>query len=587
MRDILNTKNTENINSSMFVGEDVLKQAPDNEWIVLEDTQRYGITEAPNQVIKQNPQKLLISRMSRVKGSLVYLRDKNHSLIPYVRLSDDNLDYKYIPVKDGNKFIIEPYYVWVIRNEKSIQEENPKKLALAKYKMGYDTVSRIQSGKYTYGFDASKSGQIDLETAGNEILDDVRYSMLGDTRDLYTVSKINTPVFIYNKHKNYLSKSHKNLKEGTKVKGISNVNQKFRYHLPEMVNYDGTLFFPAKKLKKVSEGVYEVMISARPLNIFDGKIIPLKTIMAVGTKLKGVLTSPVIEKVFSFICIADDKKRSIYVNKKNLHEMLANESGNTSYILSDSSPIKSSSFEGGDIEDFHGGDVNFCGETAKEFASSLDGNELVVSFDSTCNHDLENNSNIQFNFDSNTDIKNYANNTEMYFNMDSNVKVLGDFYDNSKMDLSFDADTEEESSNAIGDWFKNIFNKKSKEVTLNEAKKIADPKKVEYTPKEVQAMYEKSGSKKPIRDWIKSDSAKNFMSNIYQVGYQLLLNKSQGGIAPDNTNKDSYQGDSNATSNNKDEKLIVGMHPITFGIVTASTLLGIGLITLLIIKSKK
>lgn len=250
-----------------------------------------------------------------------------------------------------------------------------------------------------------------------------------------------------------------------------------------------------------------------------------------------------------------------------------------------------SSFEGGDIEDFHGGDVNFVGMgSVNERISPTRISPTRIS--NAAGTPVVKKGLFSY-FENNTDEKEFTDNTEMYFNMDSNVGVQGSFESNADIDLSFDAN-HEESSNAIGDWFKNILKRnKNKGVEVNEstAKAMADPAKVEYTPNEVQAIYEKSGTKKPLKDWLKSDDSKMFLNALAQVGYSLLLNKSQGGTAPDRTPAPdaTYQGGYDPSlgyPKPEEDKKILGMHPVTFSIVAVASLALVGLGTWLVLRKK-
>lgn len=629
-----------------------LKQAPDNQWMLIQDTDRYGIKKGldgkPTIVRDKN---IGLGRITRVTGEIVYLRDSIMGLTPYLKSTKGAGNFPYIPLKDEktNKLVFEPYYAWVIRHEKDYQKENPEMLALAKNKMGVDAIAAIEAGKYTYAFDAAEAGQVDLETADNALLDDVRYSVSGDSRDLYTVDSLYAPVFVLNKEKDVVSISKKTLTQGKKVKGLGKVSKKFRFRFFKMLNYDGNLFFPVKKLKKISEGVYQVKEQGKSMKIVNGKIVPINAPLTVGTTLKGIVVNPIIEKNFTFVILNDNNERTFFVNKKNLKEMISKADGSEdddSYNLTYGGNVgllqkykdatSHSNFEGGDIEEFHGGDVNFSGNNAIEVRTNMrgvpsflrndrvypryvpsvvksynadvarvtplvptrvspiasvsrqivgfDGSERVVGFDSNVEipSDEFDNTKIYFNFLNNTDLKlgSLENNADLQFNMDGSTNAV---------DLNFDAD-DEDVSNAIGDWFKNLFDKSSigkKEITPTQAKKLADPNKVEYTPEEVKVMYQKSGSKKPLGEWLKSDSSKQFLNSLTQIGYLLLLNKSQGGAAPDNTKQDNqdvggYGGGDGAGSggSNDDEqkdKKILGMHPVTFGIVTVVGLAAVGL----------
>lgn len=590
----------------VYGGKGMLSQAPDNKWMILEDTQRFGVTKPPIPKIIADPNKTMIGRITEVTGELVYLKDSTTGfagLKPYIKISGKDKNFPYIPVRDSktDKLVVEPYYAWVISKEKDYARENPEILAKAKDKMGIDSVAAIQAGKYTYSFDAAEEGQIDLETANNEILDDVRYSISGDTRSLYKINKNNTPVYIYDNDSNTLTFSGKRLNEGHKIKSLGKVAKKFRYRLNKMLNYDGNFFIATTKLKKLSNESFEVKVASRPFSLIDGRIIPSKNNLVRGTILNGSVTTPLIEKQFSFVIIGQKDNKTLFVNESNVDEMISEIGGKGNTPLINSYKDASYGFEGGDIEDFHGGDVNFSGNdrpdrptrptrpTRPAHFVRLQGQGNYPKYNSSITQDLFrfNGNERLLSFDDNSNIPIYDDNTQMYFNMDSNVGVLGSYESNADIDLSFDANEEEEVSNAVGDWFKKLFSKKNKDISPSDAKKIADPNKVEYSTKEVSAMYNKSGSKKPFRDWLKSDDSKQFLTNLSQIGYALLLTKAQGGVAPNNirvndngntdnpyqNNEDDYNNDS---SNTEEDKKILGLHPITFGVTASLLFVGLG-----------
>lgn len=535
-----------------------LQQAPDNEWMILEDTERYGITKPPKPRITPDPNRMMFGRITRVKGDIVYLRDSILGLVPYLKIADSKYrNFPYVPVKDKNgKNVVEPYYAWVIKKEKEFEKENPSLLAKAREKMSPDAIASIQAGKYTYAFDAAQVGQVPLEISNNELLDEARYSLSGDdTRNTFKVISPKAPVFVYLKDLNYVSASPRMMNQGQTVKSEGVASKKFRYRLPLMLNYDSNFFIPVKKLKKLSDGRFEVKETSRVFSIVNDKIIPVSQRIPAGMILSGKVAAPVVEKTFSFVIINDNPKRTIFVKRNHVEEMLSN-------------------WEGGDIMDFHGGTLDFAGArvTPSIIGAGIEGGERFVGFDS------------------NADIPaDMFDNTKMYFNFESNVQVAENMFDNTKIDLSFDADDDEEVSNAIGDFFKKIFKRKNKEVTREQAERIADPNKVEYSPDEVQVMYEKSGTNRPFKDWLKSDESKTFFNALTNVGYALLLKQSQGGLAPNQTtapdSTDNYQGDPNLRDD--EDKKILGMHPVTFGVVSILGLTAIGIGIYFIAKKGK
>ena len=427
-----------------------LPQAPDNEWIILQDTNLFGISKPPIQKIVKDPSKAL-GRIDRVKGEIVYLKDRVLGLTPFLKVVDNKVNDKfpYVPVKEKDKLMFEPYYIYVLKNQKDYETSNPELLAKAKAAFGEEFVSIIQSGKYSYAFDGSKpKNQISLEDAGNSVLNAVSYSFVGSDR---------------------LMKSYN-----------------------EAVGY--------------------------------------------------------------------------------------------------------SAFEGGDIEDFRGGDVNFDGSGNSQrvyprVLPRLSPNRLSPDrreksgFDSDADipDAMEDNTKMYFNID--------ADSNDVSFNMDASTNEVSFNIDGSTNEVSFNFSDDEDYSGADG-WLKRLFKrKKGTEVNPDTAKAIADPKKVEYTPEEVQVMYEKSGTKKPLKDWLKSDESKKFLNNLAQFGYALLLTKAQGGSAPSKSNAPDARDNDNKNNqvsfpNADEDKKILGMHPVTFAVTAASTALVLGIGAWLIFRRK-
>ena len=126
-------------------------------------------------------------------------------------------------------------------------------------------------------------------------------------------------------------------------------------------------------------------------------------------------------------------------------------------------------------------------------------------------------------------------------------------------------DGSEEKSNAIGDFFNQIFDKDA------EGGKLADEKKVVYSEAEAKKLHEKSGSKTPFKDWVNSDSSKQFLTSLANFGSVLLNNNANkyGGATtppPVNTGGDDVDETKSTT--------IMGMHPITFTVVALTVSIG-------------
>lgn len=165
-------------------------------------------------------------------------------------------------------------------------------------------------------------------------------------------------------------------------------------------------------------------------------------------------------------------------------------------------------------------------------------------------------------------------------------------------DDEFSPASGENYSNGIGDFFKKVGDyirggkerRERRRLSREEAKKlelkVASPEVQEYSAIEVESLYDNSGTSKPFKEWVKSDNAKSFLKNLASAGYMLLLNNQQQQESRDeNTLYDDNEKDSGDKSSS-DEKKILGMHPVTFGIVGAVVLLaGIG-ITVYVMRKK-
>lgn len=528
-----------------------LKQAPDNLWRVISATNYYGVKRKPLSVVKE-PSNILVDK-STITGSLVYLKGSDGSFTPYIKTGTSS--YPYIPVKLGNRLIVEPYYVWVLKNEKLYKDEKPELISKAKSKLSNDVLAAIKSGEYSYALDSATAGQIDLDVANYELLDEVRYSVNAIGRNNFKVKRGNTKIYIFDKEIGVLIASNKTLERGKSISAKGIVNRTFKYKLPEMLNVQGNIFIPVSNLKKIDDG-YLVNTNTKALSIHNGQIYPSSELFSAGTAVKGDVVQPVVQKNFSFLILEDNPQRTVFVKKRDVNELVSDFIGEMDIIEGKDRLFNAwdnaINFEGGDIEDFYGGDVNFC---------CIDGTEKVIGFDS--------------NADIPSDI---FDNTGLYFNSDG----VGDYANNTEIDLSFSGvmPINAQLTTAYSNFLGKLFKKKDKKVTEEQAKKIADKEKVEYTPDEVEIIYQKSGSRKPFGEWLKSNDAKVFLSAIEKIGHQLLTGKAGGKAEVDDD-------DDNDKGTGSDDKQILGMHPVTFGVVSIGALLLVGLGTWLIVTKTK
>jgi hypothetical protein len=174
-----------------------------------------------------------------------------------------------------------------------------------------------------------------------------------------------------------------------------------------------------------------------------------------------------------------------------------------------------------------------------------------------------------------------------YSNM-INENLLDGLTENTSL-LSADGE-DEEVSNAFGDWFRRNFRRTpSVEELYKDAStlKVADPKVDIVEAKVMEKAYKESGSKKPLRDWINSDSGKSILSSAAQLA-TIFLNQNKTNTGG-NTNTGGG-GTGGNTGVSKDDEIkettILGMSPLTFGIVSVGLIVLTSIVAVKVIKSK-
>jgi hypothetical protein len=141
----------------------------------------------------------------------------------------------------------------------------------------------------------------------------------------------------------------------------------------------------------------------------------------------------------------------------------------------------------------------------------------------------------------------------------------------------------EDYSNGIGDWFKKTFNKKNKD-DKKASEIIANPETDIVEAKVIVEAHKESGSKKPLREWLSSGGVKEFTKAVLDVATVLLAKK-------DDKKEDADKEKSDSTDKGVDEKgekevKILGMSPITFGIVTVGVLALTSVIVIVAMRKK-
>ena len=187
---------------------------------------------------------------------------------------------------------------------------------------------------------------------------------------------------------------------------------------------------------------------------------------------------------------------------------------------------------------------------------------------------------------------NFCGDNNNYSNM-INENLLDGLTENTSL-LSADGE-DEEVSNAFGDWFKRVFKRTpSADELYKDAStlKLADPKVDIVEAAEMEKVYKESGSKKPFREWVKSDSAKNILSIAAQVAGLLIKGKEQAAADTTKDTKDDTKsgGESGSTDDNKDDETketkILGMSPVVFGIVALGAVIVTSVVAVKIFKNK-
>ena len=80
-----------------------------------------------------------------------------------------------------------------------------------------------------------------------------------------------------------------------------------------------------------------------------------------------------------------------------------------------------------------------------------------------------------------------------------------------------------------------------------------------------KALYEKSDKKKPFKDWLNQDSTKNLLAGIANIGSAFI----QGKNITNQTTDNSVSTSSDGGAKKNEEKKILGMTPVTFGVVVS------------------
>jgi hypothetical protein len=201
-----------------------------------------------------------------------------------------------------------------------------------------------------------------------------------------------------------------------------------------------------------------------------------------------------------------------------------------------------SNFTGGAMPDFNGGsDSDFDGDS--NFSSNI-GMDLGIDGSSSSN-----------------DIRAF----QSWYNKNKGGKLTVDGKWGAKTSAAWNA--------SKGNYAKMETIKVKLDVKSPTPNIIASKDKVIFTEAELKALYAKSGSKAKFADWVKSDNAKNLANSAKDVVAAILAARAArqgagtGGGSTDGGGRSNDGGGTPADT----EKLILGMHPVTFGIVALIT----------------
>lgn len=563
--------------SNISVGGDTL-QAPNNEWMVIKDTQYYKVPDSQKGTVTAQ-QGVGLGRISKVRANLVFVRYQG-TLRKMLKM-DKNAPYNYI---DAEAAI--PYYQYLLKNKNSYMSD-PKSMELIAWAEGID--KKIKEGKMSFdGEESSFDGNtaLDLSFDGED-------SSSADGSKKFKVVKPQAKVFAQDKSTGVIHFTKRKLGKGSKVSGTILPKGDFKFR---------------KKNKKTNA-------------------------ISLVTKTAG------------FVKIGENDKANILVHIGSLRPIVKKSSfdGNTTLDLSfDGNTNIDLSIQGGrmarprrrkltpeQVAKRKAKRAAVVARRAKHKAAIAARRSKKSSFEGNTNLDLgfDGNTNLDLSFDGGyhrPKIETVPNNLDLgidgrYKNRGRHlgtIRRLASFDGNTNLDLSFNGgslnedfhgggdmlyfDGSEEMSNAIGDWFKKQKEKREikklekaekKALSKEQASVLADPRKVVYTEEEMKDVYKSSGSSKPFSEWTKGEGAKNMLNSIAQFGAAWLQAKSKQAEGEtgegDRTSEEivEEQSKTGAGADDKGDKKILGMHPITFGIV--ATVVGLAAIGTIVYLSKK
>jgi len=621
--------------TNVFVGIKTL-QAPDNDWMVIEDSNYYKVPDNQNGVPVKQKDKAL-GRITRVRANLVFV--KYQGTLRKMLKMDKNAPYNYI---DAEKAI--PYYQYILKNEgkygvsleqitwakgveKKIKEVSVSFDGNTDLDLGFDGESDFTSNTnldlsfdgntdLDLGFDGesdfTSNTNIDLSFDGNTSLD---LSFDGDSSSAdgskkFRIVKPQVKVFAQDKSTGVIHFTKRKIGKGSKVSGTILPKGNFKFRKKDKKTKAISVITKSAGFIKIGENNKANML------VHIGAVRPIiKKRLAIKKSTSSLDGNTTLDLSFEGNTDIDLSVQGGRVssprrkNQRRRNRRYVNLGRNRSLKKG----IKKSSLDGNTNLD-----LGFDGNTNLDLGS--DGSRNRPELDITQNMDLGADGESDFTSNTNLDLgfngsrrpaldvnqnmdlgadgfsrmqrreMKVNTNRRLNDNLSFNGGALEEDYHGGGDMLAFDGS--EEMSNAFGDWAKGVFskekraenkaNKKSKALTKEQAAILADKNKVVYTEDEMKAIYKSSGSTKPFSEWTKSEGAKNLMNSIVQFGAAFLQAKSKQAAGETST---EGEGDTSRGGDSpKGEKTILGMHPINFAIV--ATVFGITAIGIILYVNK-
>ncbi len=126
----------------------------------------------------------------------------------------------------------------------------------------------------------------------------------------------------------------------------------------------------------------------------------------------------------------------------------------------------------------------------------------------------------------------------------------------------------------------------------------ADSETQQFTPEEIAALHASSGTKKPLLDWLQSDSAQNLFNSAIKVADTIKTIKGKVSTSPSvNTGSGTIPtynnggnvgnvGNQNPPAK-KSSTTILGMSPVVFGLVAFGTIAVLSVVSIFVIRKVK